>query len=1065
MASEPLVQSPIAFAWGPDARLWVVEMGDYPLGVDGKGKPGGRIKILEDTKGDGVYDKSTIFLDSLPFPTGVLPWKKGILVTCAPDIFYVEETAPGKAGKPEVLYTGFVKGNQQHRVNSLVWGLDNWIHVANGDSGGVIESLKTGKKVNISGRDLRIHPDDGGLEAESGNTQYGRSRDDWGNWFGGNNSNPVWHFVLPDHYLRRNPQVAPPNGRVTVPTVGGTAPVYPISRTLPRFNDPWAANRFTSACSPIIYRDELFGPAYVGNSFVSEPVHNLVHREIVTPSGVTFTSKRAPDEQRSEFLASADNWFRPTMIQTGPDGSLWVADMYRAVIEHPQWIPLDWQKKLDLRAGHDRGRIYRVHPLGTKPRAIPRLDKLDTAGLVAALDHPNGWQRDLAHMMLLWKGDRGAIPHLEKLARTSKRPTARLHALCTLEGLGSLKPELLAEALRDEHPGLRRQAVRLCAGKLDKSAPLGTALLTLLEDRDDPVRMQLAFTLGEWKDERAGQALGRLAVRAAGDQFQTAAVLSSLNRDNLPAVLSAVLETSNPPSTLVEGLLRLASVWKHDGATLQVLKTLAGRGEKGYASWQFTGLASLLEGLERRDSSLAKLSKEGGPEVQKAIAGLSPLFLAARATVANEKAVIEPRRAALELLGREPGHEQEDRKLLAGLLSPRVPDELQRAAVSPLARWGGDKAPGLLLAGWKSHGPTLRGRILDVLLERDTSTKALLEALARKQISPAEVDAAHRQRLLEHRDKGIRTRAAEVLAGAVDRDRQKVIDSYLPSLKLTGNPARGKDVFTKACATCHKLGGTGGDVGPDLTPLASRAGEYLLEAIFDPNRAVEARYFNYVAELRDGRVLTGVLTNETSTSVTVVGADGKGVVVLRDNLESLTNSGKSAMPEGLEKDLKPQDVADLLAWMRSGRKPKSFPGNRPEVIRPDGEGTLNLLATKAEIYGSSLVLEEKYRNLGYWSKPDDEASWTMNVARAGRYTVQLDFACEEGAAGNRFVIEAGKSRLEGKVASTGNWDTYQNRQVGVIELAEGEQRLTMRPEGAIRGALIDLRGIRLVPVK
>src|SRR5262249_46582708 len=228
VASEPLVQSPIAFAWGPDGKLWVVEMGDYPLGADGKGKPGGRIKFLESTKGDGKYDKATVFLDNLSFPTGVLPWRKGVLVTCAPEIFYAEDTrGTGKADKKEVLYTGFVEGNPQHRVNSLVWGLDNWIYVANGDSGGKIKSVKTGKSINISGRDLRIQPHTGARDAAPGPPQHGPRRDDGGNWFGNNNSTPLCHYAPDDHYTRRNPHVAPPETRVHVPVVPGAARVYP----------------------------------------------------------------------------------------------------------------------------------------------------------------------------------------------------------------------------------------------------------------------------------------------------------------------------------------------------------------------------------------------------------------------------------------------------------------------------------------------------------------------------------------------------------------------------------------------------------------------------------------------------------------------------------------------------------------------------------------------------------------------------------------------------------------------------------------------------------------------
>jgi hypothetical protein len=255
VAAEPLVEDPVAFDWGPDGRLWVVEMRDYPLGVDGKGKPGGRIKVLEDTHGDGKYDKATIFLDNIGFPTGIKVWGKGVIVTCAPEIFYAEDTdGDGKADVRRPLFLGFQEGNQQHRVNGPVWGLDNWVYCANGESGGVVRSVKTGKTVDIRGRDVRLRPDEGLVEAETGVTQFGRSRDDWGNWFGNNNSDPLYHYVLMDRYLRRNPHVAAPDSRVQVSVTPGASPVYPVSRTLPRFNDLWAADHFTSVLhSPITH--------------------------------------------------------------------------------------------------------------------------------------------------------------------------------------------------------------------------------------------------------------------------------------------------------------------------------------------------------------------------------------------------------------------------------------------------------------------------------------------------------------------------------------------------------------------------------------------------------------------------------------------------------------------------------------------------------------------------------------------------------------------------------------------------------------------------------------------
>ncbi len=365
-AAEPLVKDPIAFEWGADGKLWVVEMGDYPLGIDGKGKHGGVVRLLEDSDGDGRYDRVGPFLEGLGFPTGVMPWRNGVLVACAPNIFYAEDRdGDGRADHREVLFTGFVQGNQQHRLNGFEMGLDGWIYGANGDSGGNVRSLKTGRTTSISGRDFRFRPDTGEFEAESGQTQYGRHRDDWGHWFGNNNPNWGWHYVLANQDVRRNPYYAPPDPKKTLEP---DTRAYPISRTLPRFNDPGAANHVTSANSLTPYRDELFGPAFAGSVFVSEPVHNLVHRIALEPDGVSFRGHRGPNDSGREFLASSDNWFRPTMLKIGPDGSLWIADMYRYVIEHPEWIPDDWEAKLDLRAGSEQGRIYRVYPVDKKPR-------------------------------------------------------------------------------------------------------------------------------------------------------------------------------------------------------------------------------------------------------------------------------------------------------------------------------------------------------------------------------------------------------------------------------------------------------------------------------------------------------------------------------------------------------------------------------------------------------------------------------------------------------------------------------------------------------------------------
>jgi putative membrane-bound dehydrogenase-like protein len=1093
MAAEPLVESPIAFAWGPDGKFWVVEMRDYPNGLDGKGKPGGRIKFLEDTKGTGHYDKATIFLDNLTLPTSVMPWRKGILVSCAPEIFYAEDTdGDGKADVRIPLFTGFTEGNPQHRLNGFVWGLDNWFHGANGDSGGSVKSQKTGQVVSISGRDFRFRPDEGVFETEAGQTQYGKCRDDWGNWFGCNNSNPMYHFVLDDHYLRRNPHLPAPDPRVDVSVVPGASPVYPASRTLPRFNDPWTANRFTSACSVIVYRDELFGPAFANNSFVSEPVHDLVHREIMSPKGVTFASHRAPDEQHSEFLASSDNWTRPTSIQTGPDGALWVADMYRQVIEHPEWIPKDWQERLDLRAGADKGRIYRVYPVGSKPRAIPRLDKLSTAELVAALDSANGWQRDLVQQMLIQKNDRGAIPLLHKQVSDHPRDLCRLHALCTLDGMNAITPTVLEKALADGCPGVRRHAVRLFEvfegqphKKISRASSRGTesqaklpaALVKLVDDPDPQVRMQLAYTLGETHDPRAGDALGQLVIKAGDDVFLLAAAISSINKDNLKPVMRTVLASRGadasplaaPRAQLMANLLRM-SMALDDKASLVSLLMEVGRSEDGkYAPWQFASVASLLDALDQVNSSLTKLAEENHGGFKPALKRLDNLFDAARTALADKSADQALQIQAVHLVGRDREHQAQDRELLASLLTLQTPPEIQEAAVESLARSAskGDVSS-LLLRNWKAYSPKLRGQVLDVLLRREDGVRAILESLQEKQILAADIDAPRRQRLLQQKNSDLRDQAAKLLAFAVNPDRQKVVEAHQSALKLKGDPAHGKQVFTKICGTCHRYRDVGQQVGPDLASVGDKSPPSLLTAILDPNQAVEARYVSYLATTKNGLTFTGILSSETGSSITLIGTEGKPQTILRKDLDELTSTGKSLMPEGLEKELQPQDLADVIAFIRVDVPPpqrKTFEGNKPELVTPLGDGTIRLYPNNCEIYGVDIRLEKEHNNLGYWTSEEDHAVWTIEIPKDAKYLVRLSWSCADESAGNNFVVQVESTRITGSVPGTGTWDNYKTSNFGEVTLPAGRHTVTLRSAGKIKGSLLDLKEVRLAPAK
>lgn len=310
--------------------------------------------------------------------------------------------------------------------------------------------------------------------------------------------------------------------------------VFPASAPMVRPNQPWSLNHVTSGCSPSPYRDDLFGPEFASTVFASEPVHNVVHREELVRDGSGFLSHRAEGERQSEFLASTDNWFRPVTTKTGPDGALYVADMYRFVLEHPEWISPETQARLDLRAGSDKGRIYRVVPENAKRRPIPNLASKSPIELVAAMDSVNGWQRDVAQRLMVQKADNSADKELSRLLALTHAPQVRVQAMATLGLLGALKREQVAALLTDPHPGVRCEALRQSeslAGPGDEG--LFNALAALTADSDGSVRLQAAFSIGAWPPEKSEPSLRQLVAREDTDESIRTAIMSSLRPESV----------------------------------------------------------------------------------------------------------------------------------------------------------------------------------------------------------------------------------------------------------------------------------------------------------------------------------------------------------------------------------------------------------------------------------------------------------------------------------------------------------------------------------------------------
>ena len=904
VASEPDTMDPVDVAWGADGRMWVVEMADYPLGIDGHGKAGSRVRVFESTRGDGHYDKSTLFATGLKFPNSVMPWRKGVLVVAVPDILYMEDTkGDGHADHVETLFTGLAEGNPQHRSNGLRWGLDGWLYMANGNSGGKLRSARTGQVLDIGYRDYRINPDDGRMELQTGESQFGRNRDDWGNWFGSQNTHPIWHYALDEHYLRRNPQLIPPDASVVVPKGPELPEVYGISPRVDRFNDPEGTDHFTSACSVMIYRDDLLGAQFEGNAFVCEPVHNLVSRFVLTPQGTSFTGERAPGEEHSEFFASRDNWSRFTAARTGPDGAVYVVDMYRLVIEHPEWIPDEWQKVIgNLRAGEFQGRIYRIRPDGAALRTVPRLDRADAHGLVEALKSPNGTVRDLAEQQLVWRSEMSVAGDLATLAADSPRAQTRIQALATLGVLGQLTPATLGKSLGDPSPWVRREAVRLSDAFAPKEASLLPALARLVGDPDPFVRQQVAYALGEWTQPEAGHALA-LLVRQNTDPFILAAAMSSAVPHT--AALIADIDYRKPDPTLVEIV-----VTSPDKAALaRLLDAVAPSPGTPPAPDRFGALAGVLDTLARHGGALDDLAGEDIAAATSAIAG-------ARVVAASGDAPPEARISAVGVLGHESAHRGEDLGIMVSLLSPHSPVELQLAGVRGLQHVTDDAVPERVLAGWEGYSPKVRTAVLDLLISRETWALALLDRVAADKATMAQLDGARQSSLLHHTSGKVALKAAHVLASGVDPDRQRVIEAYLAAMSsLTGSSDRGRAVFGRVCAVCHKLDGVGASFGPDLASLADRSPPYLTTHILDPNRVVEPSYVLYTAVTTDGQAVSGILAEESGDSVAILGLDGSRRAILRGQLRSLASTGRSPMPDGLEGAVTTQDMADLEAFI------------------------------------------------------------------------------------------------------------------------------------------------------
>ncbi len=1048
VASEPLISSPVAIDWAADGRLWVCEMADYPTGADGNWKPGGKVVVLEDTDHDGKYDKSTTFIENIPFPTGVTAWGKRAFICTAPDILYAEDTdGDGKADRIEKRFSGFSPDNFQARVNGISLGLDNWLYVANGLLGGNIKG--PANTLDIRNHDFRFNPSTGTIELVTGLTQQGRVRDDWGRWFGCDNSNALFQYPHEMRYLVRNPNAPAPPQTVSPKGDYDVDRVYPISRMLERFNNPQSAGHVTSACGLGIYRDTLLGDEYYGNAFTCEPVHNLVTRMILSGDEVV-TRKRAPDEQASEFFASTDNWSRFVQARTGPDGALYIVDMYRFLIEHPRWIPAERLAKIDVRAGADMGRIYRVKPKDKPLREVRDLTKLNDEQLASAIDTPNGTDRDRVQQAVLLRSNFGAGETLRKIAKEAKLPQVRLQAL-RLSGASSA-----GASFHDPDPHVRQQAILAIEDEDIKA----DTFEQLDVDPSRIVRHQVAYTVGNFNGPDARDILIKLATSSLDDPEMRIAVLSSTKYSS--EILQAIMamdEKAPGRDQWIAPLIATTAASGDPAAIKKLISSVLPDEVHAPTVTHLSALAAVLEALDRKRTSLDEF-KDVQPRIDRVIAFARKLAL-------DESATDESREAALAVLGRGEATEA-DLPPLCGLAGMASNDRIRSAALATLRRQSSDAVASTLLNMWPQIAPAARPEIVNLLTTRENWTLALLDALKHHKIQPTEIALADRQQLLNHSNESIKKLALEVFPAQPASTRADIIKTYASVPTLTGTPASGAELFTKNCSPCHLVQGIGHDIGPNLSALRDKDADYFVKNILDPSAVVEPRFVNYVITMKDDRVISGVIKAETATNLSVA-SGGNGVIetLSRADVKTIRATNTSMMPEGFELALSPQKMADLIAFLRSSSAPrKEMPGDVPVVIKPDRNGAMFCAATASEIYGGQNIRLEtdEYNNIGWWSDEGDYVAWTIEPLTAAEYDVYLDYACAATAQGNSYSLDVDGAALTGSVPITGdNWDTYRQPKIGTLHVEGGRHRLTVKSGGPINGALMDLRTVALVP--
>lgn len=940
-AAEPEITKPIAMAWDARGRLWIAETVDYPNDMKPAGQGRDRIKICEDTNGDGKADKFTIFAENLSIPTSLVFANGGVIVAQAPDMVFLKDTnGDDRADERRVLFTGWGTSDTHAGPSNLRWGFDNWIWGTVGYSG--FDGVVGGKKHQFGMGIYRFKPDGSALEfvRSSNNNTWGLGLSEDGTVFGSTaNGNASMYMPIPNRFYEKVDGWSANR----LETIADSQAFYPITAKVRQVD--WHG-KYTAGAGHALYTARSFPKNFWNRiSFVCEPTGHLIGFFELEAKGSDYVAHNA-----GSFLGSDDEWTAPIAAEVGPDGSLWMIDWYNYIVQHNP-VPLGFKNgkgnAYDTQLRDKRhGRIYRLTWKEGKPSKTPDLAKAPASRWIAALKSDNLLWRMQAQRLLVERGQTDVVPALEKLVTDRSKDAlglnpGALHALWTLDGLKAAETSrAVLKALDHPSASVRRAAVNV----LPRTADSLSELLKheLLFDTDAQVRLATLLALAEMPSSPDAGVVVQAMLQSSRNfddrWIQHAAVSAGATHWEgfLRASIAKGATTVSPPVgdsiSLIAGhvamqrqsapLLALITSLKGSSPSVSIalLEGLVNRWPTDlHPSLDDTARKALLELMDSSDDRsqalLLTLSQRWGEKTLFA-ASTESVAKKLKHQLADENAVGAARVAAARDLIRIDDQAASIR-VVVNLIKPQAPPMFTMGLINTLSESRSPETAEVLTQHWNQLTPTLRRAGLGVLFRRPEWIERLLAAVEAGTVPRGDLGPEHWQQLKGRPESAIASKAKALQASgnaSLSPDREAVVQRLLPVAQRKGDEARGKEVFNASCAVCHTFNGVGGKVGPELTGIGARDRKDILTEILDPNRSVEANYRMWTATTKDGETFSGRLDTETQTTVEILDVAGQKHSLQRKDLQDLTVSNNSIMPVGFE-SLPESDLASLLEFL------------------------------------------------------------------------------------------------------------------------------------------------------